>query len=208
MRRRAVYILSCALLGGGIWQLSGATYIHAKAGLAQVMLRAAWGQSLADGPPRPPWPGADTWPVARLRIVSAKIDALVLANASGHALAFGPTHVAGSADPGAAGNSIIIAHRDTHFRFLGYLNPGDRITVQTRDGIEHRFAVTAAYVADSRTTLIEDETPRPRLTLVTCYPFDAIQPGGPLRYIVEADLVNGFGNSIGTEMAAVRPDIL
>jgi sortase (surface protein transpeptidase) len=28
----------------------------------------------------------------------------------------------------------------------------------------------------------------PRLTLVTCYPFDAIEPGGPLRYVVTAEL--------------------
>jgi sortase A len=26
----------------------------------------------------------------------------------------------------------------------------------------------------------------PTLTLVTCYPFDAIVPGGPLRYAVTA----------------------
>jgi sortase A len=25
------------------------------------------------------------------------------------------------------------------------------------------------------------------LTLVTCYPFDALVPGGPLRYIVTAE---------------------
>jgi sortase A len=27
----------------------------------------------------------------------------------------------------------------------------------------------------------------PTLTLVTCYPFDAIDPGGPLRYVVVAE---------------------
>ena len=30
-----------------------------------------------------------------------------------------------------------------------------------------------------------------RLTLVTCYPFDAIRPGGPLRYVVVARRVDG-----------------
>ena len=30
-----------------------------------------------------------------------------------------------------------------------------------------------------------------RLTLVTCYPFDAIRPGGPLRYVVVAASVDG-----------------
>jgi sortase A len=29
-------------------------------------------------------------------------------------------------------------------------------------------------------------TPQPTLTLITCYPFDAIAPGGPLRYVVRA----------------------
>ena len=28
---------------------------------------------------------------------------------------------------------------------------------------------------------------QPRLTLVTCYPFDAVVPGGPLRLVVTAD---------------------
>ena len=30
-----------------------------------------------------------------------------------------------------------------------------------------------------------------RLTLVTCYPFDAIRPGGSLRYVVVARRVDG-----------------
>ena len=201
MKRRLVYLLSFVLLATGIGKFGGAAYIHAKAGLAQVLLRAAWAQTLANASPQPPWPGADTWPVARLRIAPARIDEIVLANASGHALAFGPTHVSSSANPGAAGNSVIIAHRDTHFRFLQYLSLGDRITVQTRDGIEHRFATSAAYVADSRTTLIEYATPRPRLTLVTCYPFNAVHPGGPLRYIVEADLIDDLSSS-GLKLAS------
>ncbi len=33
------------------------------------------------------------------------------------------------------------------------------------------------------------ETAERRLTLVTCYPFDAIVPGGPLRYLVFAEAV-------------------
>jgi sortase A len=29
------------------------------------------------------------------------------------------------------------------------------------------------------------------LTLVTCYPFDAVEPGGPLRYVVVATADGG-----------------
>ncbi len=32
---------------------------------------------------------------------------------------------------------------------------------------------------------------RPRLILVTCYPFDALVPGGPLRYLVFAEEADG-----------------
>ena len=34
---------------------------------------------------------------------------------------------------------------------------------------------------------IPRDTAVPTLTLVTCYPFDAINPGGPLRYVVVAE---------------------
>jgi sortase A len=33
-----------------------------------------------------------------------------------------------------------------------------------------------------------EPTTEPTLTLITCYPFDAIAPGGPLRYVVRAQL--------------------
>jgi len=36
--------------------------------------------------------------------------------------------------------------------------------------------------------LVEGE---PQLTLITCYPFDAVVPGGPLRFVVWAELEEG-----------------
>jgi len=35
-------------------------------------------------------------------------------------------------------------------------------------------------------TAVESVAGHRQLTLVTCYPFDAIVPGGPLRYVVFA----------------------
>ncbi len=49
------------------------------------------------------------------------------------------------------------------------------------------FRIRAAYVADHRELRIPRDTTVPALTLVTCYPFDAINPGGPLRYVVVAE---------------------
>ena len=42
-------------------------------------------------------------------------------------------------------------------------------------------------VVDSRRVRIEINADTPRLVLSTCYPFDALTAGGPLRYVVFAD---------------------
>ena len=83
-----------------------------------------------------------------------------------------------------SGNSVIAGHRDTHFRFLADLQAGDRLRIDRRDGSHRIFEVTGLDVVDSRHAAITLDTDRPTLTLVTCYPFDAIEPGGPMRYVV------------------------
>jgi sortase A len=42
-------------------------------------------------------------------------------------------------------------------------------------------------VLDSRRDRLVIEADRPMLTLLTCYPFDALLPGGPLRYVAIAE---------------------
>ena len=39
---------------------------------------------------------------------------------------------------------------------------------------------------DARHARLAPDDGRPLLSLVTCYPFDAVAPGGPLRYVVTA----------------------
>ena len=41
-------------------------------------------------------------------------------------------------------------------------------------------------VADSREAGLRIEPGQKRLSLVTCYPFNALAAGGPLRYVVTA----------------------
>ena len=162
-------------------------YLHAKAQLAQWLLHAAWDKARATGLAVKPWPWADTHPVARLIAPGQDADVLVLAGASGRTLAFGPGHLDGSAMPGDPGNAVITAHRDTHFRFLRAVAPGDELVVERADGGTRHFRIRGAYVADYRDLRLPRDTPVPTLTLVTCYPFDALNPGGPLRYVVVAE---------------------
>ena len=186
--RRATLAASIVLLAGaGLACFGSGLYIHAKAGLAQVLLHSAWTRTQDSGMPARPWPWADTHPVARLIAPAQDADLLVLSGASGRTLAFGPGHLSGSAYPGDPGNSVITAHRDTHFRFLQRLAAGDTLVVEDRNGTRRHFHVRRTYVADYRALNIPRDTLQPTLTLVTCFPFDAINPGGPLRYVVVAE---------------------
>ncbi len=178
-------LLVC-LLTIGLWQLGEGSWIYAKAGLAQHLLQRAWSRTLAGEIHITPWPWADTWPVARLLVPSQHIDQIVLEGAYGRTLAFGPGHVESAEPIGAARTIILTGHRDTHFHFLKQLQKGDGIELETAEGTRRRYLVRDRRIADSRTDSIRAEQDRARLVLVTCYPFDAIAPGGPLRYIVTA----------------------
>ena len=134
-----------------------------------------------------PWPWADTWPVARLTVPSKYVDLIVLNGAYGRTLAFGPGYLESSAIPGSRGTTILTGHRDTHFRFLQRLKAGDEILLTTKDRQLHRYRVSSATVVDVNRGSIRQDTEGHQLALVTCYPFDAISPGGPLRYVVMAE---------------------
>lgn len=185
--RRWIAVAAILLALAGASAFASGAYLHAKAEVAQWLLHAAWKESRRSGLPIRPWPWADTYPVARLVAPGHDADVLVLAGASGRTLAFGPGHLDGSALPGDPGNAVITAHRDTHFRFLRTVGPGDDLVVERKDGTRRHFRVRSAYVADHRELRLPRDGAVPTLTLVTCYPFDAVQPGGPLRYVVVAE---------------------
>jgi sortase A len=180
----------CCLLCFGFWQLGQGAYIPAKAWLAQELMQRAWRRAENGDEDLAPWPWADTWPIAKLSASDGEIELIVLAGSSGRTLAFGPGHVSASAMPGEVGNSVIGGHRDTHFQFLQHLQAGDSVLIETPDGYERHFRVTGTEVVDSRHGSFHIDAPQPMLSLVTCYPFDARSPGGPLRYVVTAQMVN------------------
>lgn len=181
--RRAALVLVLAVAG---WNLGQAAWISAKAQLAQQLVRRAWETERAGAGDVRPWPWADTHPVARLVVPGQGVDLFVLAGASGRTLAFGPGHMSGTPLPGEAGNAVVSGHRDTHFAVLRRLRTGDVVVVERRDGKRRRYVVSGTAVVDRRDTWVADDAGDTRLTLVTCYPFDAIRPGGPLRYVVWA----------------------
>jgi sortase A len=179
-----------ALLFGG-WHLGHAAYIAGKAELAQVLIGHAWQRTLAGERAVKPWPWADTWPVAKLEAPAQGVALYVLAGANGRTIAFGPGHVFGTANPGEPGNSVIGGHRDTHLNFLKDTRVGERFLIERPDGQRVAYRVRDLRVVDKSAVEVLAQGGADQLTLVTCWPFDALRAGGPERYVVEALRVAG-----------------
>jgi len=182
-------LLVACLLCLGFWQLGQGAYIPAKAWLAQELMQRAWTRTGSGEVRATPWPWADTWPVARITARSGEVDLIVLAGASGRTLAFGPGHMSVSAMPGEAGNAVIAGHRDTHFQFLKDVQLGELLKVESSKGMRHLYKVVGVDIVDSRKGSLLLDTEAAMLSLVTCYPFDARESGGPLRYVVTARML-------------------
>jgi len=188
-RIRLVHIVVSCLLCLGFWQFGQGAYIPAKAWVAQELMQRAWRRTEGGEEKAAPWPWADTFPVARMSAKGGDIDLIVLEGGSGRTLAFAPGHLSASVLPGETGNTIIAGHRDTHFQFLQYMKKGESILFETTEGRKHLYQVTGIDVVDSRRGSLVLDTEAPMLSLVTCYPFAAHEPGGPMRYVVTAQML-------------------
>jgi LPXTG-site transpeptidase (sortase) family protein len=127
-------------------------------------------------------------PIARIRIPSARMDWVVFAGTDDATLEKGPGHVPGTALPGQEGppeNCVITAHRDSHFRNLGWLRKGHTIELETAMGTK-KYRVVSREIVTPKAVRVLAATPAPRLTLITCYPFTYIG-SAPQRLVVVAE---------------------
>ncbi|MEM9878609.1 MAG: class GN sortase [Pseudomonadota bacterium] len=180
--------LYCAAIAGIALAMHG-LWIPVKAQVAQVLLKRAWAKTQAGETDVKPWPWADMAPTFQLSIPKLDARFIVLGSASGEALAFGPGWMPSTPRPGAPGLSIIAAHRDTHFNVLKEIAIGNAIDVTASDGSKLRFEVSDTQIVDARRSGLVPNAGEAGLALVTCWPFDATQPG-PLRFVVMARLVS------------------
>jgi len=123
-------------------------------------------------------------PVALLEIPRVDVRAMVVEGVDDRALKTAAGHLPGTALPGAVGNSVVAAHRDTLFAGLRHVRIGDRITART-DQQEFTYRVSAIDIVTPRSVHVLEPTAYPSLTLITCFPFDFVGPA-PMRYVVSA----------------------
>ena len=100
----------------------------------------------------------------------------------------GPVTLTPPPSRGFQGNSIIAAHRDTHFRFLKDVRVGDEFDLQSEDGV-FRFRVTDLFIVEISDRSLLMPSKDSVLTLVTCYPFYYVG-SAPQRFIVRAALMD------------------
>lgn len=192
LRRRAG--LAACIAGGALLLHAGVVY--ARGELAADRARSEWEAALVraeiersrasvDGAPRRAFaPGA---PIARIVIPSARVDEIVVEGIEDDALMSGPGHLPESALPGDAGNSVISAHRDRHFRNLGDVQVGDTVITETLQGTL-RWVVAERRVRPAGTR-VALKTDAPTLTLSTCWPI-RFMGSAPDRLVLVAHRVS------------------
>jgi sortase A len=122
--------------------------------------------------------------LGQIEIPSLALRAVILQGDSPEILRRGVGHLPGTPMPGEWGNIALAGHRDTFFRPLRQIRPGDVITLQTSaQKVEYKVQSTS-IVSPADLQVLEPSHGR-ELTLVTCFPFDYVG-AAPNRFIVRA----------------------
>lgn len=180
------HTLSLVLLavGAGLLGYVGSQYWSMY--YSQRQLEAEWEKQAAAGP-APGQPAALAGALlTRVLIPKIKLDAIVVEGVSRQQLLAGPGHLQDTVMPGAVGNSVITAHRDTFFRHIFELDKGDEIVIH-RGGEIFRYQVTGKKVVKPEDVSVLNPTNDAQLTLITCYPTYYIGPA-PERLVVFSKL--------------------
>jgi sortase A len=128
--------------------------------------------------------------VGRIEIPRLRLRAIVAEGVSGRTLRLAVGHLPGTALPGDEGNVVLAGHRDTFFRPLQDVRPGDTVAVTTPEGRFEYLVEDTHVVEPTRTDLLEAAA-KPTLTLVTCFPFHLIG-NAPDRFVVRARQVSSL----------------
>lgn len=139
--------------------------------------------------------------MTKLWIPRIRLEDVVLEGVTAESLLLGPGHMENSVEPGLPGNAVIAGHRDTFFRKLHKLRPGDDVYV-LRDGQRFRYRVTARKIVQPNDLSVLKSSDKAQLTLITCYPTHAIGPA-PERLVVVATMPTSQAGGAARASASV-----
>ena len=145
-RRNFLRLLALFIAILGLVLVFKSSYVYGKAQLAQLLLWQAWQENKTDAKhKRKAWYYADGYPVGELIIESKRISQIVLNEASNRNLAFAP-----GVWQHPSNNLVLVAHNDTHFRFVKELKLGEQISYQAQDKAQQHFKVINKMHVDYR----------------------------------------------------------
>jgi sortase A len=144
-------------------------------------------KALNPGSSESPAPKIDSV-IGWIEIPRLNLSTIILEGEAESQFQYGAGHVPGTGLPGKAGNVVIAAHRDTYFRPLRNISPGDEIVLTTLNG-SFRYIVDSIKITNPRDISVLRASAEPSLTLITCYPFSFVG-SAPDRFIVRARSVD------------------
>lgn len=190
-RRRAI-VQSCLhwgfyiFLATGLLAVGYAGYIIADAQAYQAIQLRKFAHDIPIVEPHLPGIGE---PVGEIEIPRLALKAVILQGDSSQVLRRGVGHLPGTPMPGEWGNVGLAGHRDSFFRPLRQIRPGDIIALRTIKG-QFQYRVESTRVVSPANIEVLAATDKRELTLVTCFPFNYVG-AAPYRFVVRAAQVSG-----------------
>ena len=194
---RMLYLVAIVSLGWAAWVLAESSVVQTYHGWrldAAIAEREAAPDHAEAGDATlsaliavPEWGDLDEGEmIGRIEIERHDVHSLVLSGLERRTLRRAVGHIPRTARPGEEGNVGLADHRDTFFRRLQGVGPGDEIRLSTPHGTFH-YRVDTTFVVTPRDVHVLDDPAEggEMITLVTCYPFHFVGPA-PDRFIVQA----------------------
>jgi len=175
---RAAYYL---FLAGGTFQLGYATYVVLDAQAYQAIEKSRFD---AMRPAQGPRVLAEGDVIGEMKISRLALETILVQGESPKVLRRAVGHIPETALPGEPGDVALAGHRDSFFRPLRNIQPGDAISIKTLDG-EFEYQVEWTRVVLPSDVRVLAPSSENTLTLVTCFPFYYVGPA-PKRFIVRA----------------------
>jgi sortase A len=141
------------------------------------------------------------FPLAILRIPKINLEVPVFNGTDELTLNRGVGRILGTARLGASGNLGIAGHRDSFFRGLQNISPGDVLELIQSENSD-QYVVSEIRVVSPDDTSVLRRTTVPTVTLVTCFPFYFVGHA-PKRYIVTAPLAKIGHSGLGSDKDTV-----
>lgn len=167
-----------ALLGAGGYAL--------RFEIPHTLIGLAWHRAQQSDSAVRPWPGFNSTPVARIVIPGHDAGMIILSGADGRVLNYGPGWHEGTDMPGQPGISVILGHRDRHFKFLDRLQEGDTLALRRRDGVDLTYLVESIRFVDTPEIQVPVQGRESILLLTASYVTGDRRPGQKLNLVVMA----------------------